>query len=96
MYILSDKIVTTRKEHKCNACLRVFKPGTRMKTQVNTFDGIGVWRLCPTCQVLLKNFKSYFEDDYDYLFHEGCVNEMLQLGQTPEELLNNLNNINEK
>jgi hypothetical protein len=41
MDILNDKIVTTRKKHNCSACGRLFEKGTKMRTQVNTFDGFG-------------------------------------------------------
>jgi hypothetical protein len=87
MIILSDKIVTTRKTHKCCACGRLFEKGTKMRTQVNTFDGIQVWRECPTCQQLLSKFSSCFEDDYDRSFYSDCVSEVLEWGQTPEDLL---------
>ena len=91
MDILSDKIVTTRKKHRCSACGRVFEKGTKMQTQVNTSDGIQVWRACPTCQILTSKYRSHFEDDYDHLCYEDCVNEALEKGQTPEELLASLN-----
>jgi ribosomal protein S27AE len=91
MDILSDKIVTTRKKHRCSACGRVFGKGTKMQTQVNTSDGIQVWRTCPTCTELLSKHRDKFEDDYDHLCYEFCVNESLEKGQTPEELLASLN-----
>lgn len=87
MYILSDKVVTTRKKHMCNACLRIFEAGIKMRTQVNTSDGLITWRQCPTCEELLSKHRSKFEDDYDHLCYEGCVDEVLEQGQTPEELL---------
>lgn len=87
MEILSDKLLITRKNHKCSACLRVFEKGTKMRTQVNTFDGIGTWRECPTCIKLIGNYRSYFEDEGERLCYEGCVNEVLDRGQTPENLL---------
>jgi hypothetical protein len=93
MDILSDKIVTTRKKHNCSACGRVFEKGTKMRTQVNTFDGIGTWRECPTCQELLSKYRSAFEDEYEHACYAGCVSEVLESGQTPEDLLNELNNV---
>ena len=86
MDILSDKIVTTRKKHMCSACLRMFEKGTKMRTQVNTYEGIGTWRECPTCTELLRKYRSYFEDDYEGFCYEGCVSEVLE-NQTPEDLL---------
>jgi len=91
MDILSDKLVITRKKHRCSACGRVFEKGTKMQTQVNTGDGIQVWRTCPTCTELLTKYWSKFEDDYDHICYEFCVNEALEKGQTPEELLASLN-----
>lgn len=87
MDILRDKIVKTRKKHNCSACWRVFDKGTQMRTKVNTFDGIVTWRECPTCTELLQKYRSLFEDDYDRMAYEGCVNEALYRGQTPEQLL---------
>jgi len=89
MDILSDKIVTTRKRHKCNACGRWFDKGTKMRTQVNTIDGLFVWRECPTCQILLDKHRFLFDDGYG-LCYENCVVESLNTGQTPEDLLASL------
>jgi len=86
MDILSDKIVITRKKHRCSACGRLFENGTKMRTQVNTFDGIQTWRECPTCTELLSEYRSHFED-YDGMCYQDCVNEVCELGQTPEQLL---------
>ena len=91
MDILSDKVVKTRKNHNCSACGRIFEKGTQMRTQVNTFDGIGTWRECPTCTKLLAKYPLYFQDDYN-VFEGDCVNQVLDRGQTPEELLNSLDN----
>lgn len=88
MDILSNKIVKTRKKHNCSACGRGFEKGTQMRIQVDAFDGIGVWRECPTCTKLLSKYSSHFEDDYDNMYFRNCVNEVLEGGQTPEELLN--------
>ncbi len=93
MDILSDKIVTTRKKHNCSACSRPFDKGTKMRTQVNTLDGIQTWRECPTCQILLSTHRENFEDDSDHICYSDCVSECLECGQTPEELLNVLENV---
>ena len=90
MYIISDKIVITRKKHNCSACGRVFGKGTKMRLQVNTSDGIQTWRECPTCIELLDNHRSYFDDDYD-VCSMNCVAHSLDRDQTPEELLILLN-----
>jgi hypothetical protein len=92
MSILRDGIVTTRKKRKCNACMRVFDKGTKMRTQVNTYHDIVTWRECPTCTELLSKFRQHFEDEYDGLCYEFCVADSLDKGQTPEQLLEELNN----
>jgi hypothetical protein len=91
MDILSDKIVTTRKPHMCSACMRTFDAGSRMRTQVNTYNGFNTWRECGTCQELLSAHRSLFEDGYDHVVPEGCVLEVLERGETPEQLLEKLN-----
>jgi len=91
MNILSEKIVTTRKKHSCSACFRFFEKGTKMKTQVNVYDGtINTWRTCPTCTEILSKYPSRFEDDY-HIIEGGCVAEVKEVGQTPEQLLEYLN-----
>lgn len=91
MEILSDKIVTTRKRHLCNACHRLFDKGTTMRAQVNTYDGIATWRECPTCTELLDKHRKHFADEYN-VCEDGCVNDVRQMGETPEQLLERLSN----
>ena len=89
MDIISDKIVITRKKHRCSACGRLFEKGIQMRTQINTFDGIQAWRECPTCTELLSMYRSEFED-YDGMCYCDCVREVCAHGQTPEQLLQQL------
>lgn len=92
MDILSDKLVTTRKKHLCDACHRCFEKGTTMRAQVNTHEGIGTWRECPTCHILLDKHRSHFSDEYN-ICESGCVNEYLNSPiDTPELLLERLDN----
>jgi len=91
MKILSDKIVTTRKAHKCNACGRLFNKGTRMKTQTYVDEVIYAWRECPTCQTLLENYGYHFVDPVEDVFDQYCIRDALRHGQTPEGLLADLN-----
>jgi len=90
MDIISDKIVITRKSHICSACERRFDKGTKMRRQVNTYDGIQQWYECPTCQELLSSYRDHFDDEYGWC-EGGCVNEVRELGQTPEQLLDYYN-----
>lgn len=88
MEILSDKIVTTRKEHDCLACFGKIPKGARMHRQVNVVDGIQVWKSCMTCYELTTVFREDFED-MDGTCYIGCVADELN-GRTPEELLSEL------
>lgn len=91
MDILSDKIVTTRKDHRCDACCRKFPKGSKMRAQVNTFNGIGQWRTCMTCTELTDRFNYQFE--YDGYVPESCVKDRIDNdfpGLTPEQLLEKL------
>lgn len=91
MNIISEKTVTTRKRHQCNACHRMIDPGNRMYTQVNTYSGnIDTWRTCITCTELIEKYRSRFETDGDWCT-TGCVSDELNVGQIPEDLLKELN-----
>lgn len=92
MYILSDKLVKTRKQHVCFACGRLFEKGTEMNRQVNTFDGINAIYTCETCTMLFHEFKDCFIDEIELSFQEGCVHETFHEFnvKTPEELLQQL------
>ena len=90
MDILSDKIVKTLKPHMCEACNRTFPKGTHMKTAVVASDEITIRRTCPTCTELLTKFGSKFVDEMDDMFHDGCVSDVLEKGQTPEDLLKDM------
>ena len=90
--VISDKIVITKKDHYCSACLRKFPRGTKMRRQVNTYDGIQQWYECPTCQELLSTYRERFYDEYGWC-EEGCVNEVRAEAEieTPEQLLEYFN-----
>lgn len=86
MDILSDKIVTTRKDHDCLACYKKVPKGSRMHLQVNVCDGIQTWRTCMTCYTLTTDYRGNFED-LDGICYVGCVADVLDYDKTPEELL---------
>jgi len=92
MDILSDKIVKTRKPHKCGACSRMFPAGTMMRTVTGIYDGIDTWRECPTCQILLSKFPEKFDNGFRE-FDVDCVDIELQEDQTPEQLLEELSTL---
>jgi len=86
---LSDKIVTTRKRHRCDGCGRVFEPNTKMRTLTFAEDTIFTWRECETCSILLTKFRDEF-DDGSGICDRYCVADSLNRGQTPEQLLEEL------
>jgi len=75
MDILEDKIVNTRKKHKCFACLETFPSGSKMQRQVIVDDGIGQIYTCQNCQELLNEYPDEFL--YFNEFPEGCVQEFM-------------------
>ena len=87
--ILSDKFVTTRKPHRCDACGRHFPKGTKMRRQVNAEDGICQWYECPTCEELLGKYRGNFDDGYG-MCEQFCVQDALNKDETPEEMLERL------
>jgi hypothetical protein len=93
MEILSDKTVTTRKRHICDACNRPMPIGTKMRTCFIVDGGDNwTWRECPTCAELLIDYREEFEN-YDNGYDNGCVREVCN-GLTPEELLSKFNSRN--
>lgn len=57
--VLTDKVVRTRKPHKCWGCLREFPKGTRMWLNVIDEKPLTAYYYCMTC---------------DKLMQEGCKN----------------------
>lgn len=79
---LSDRIIKkTRKPHKCVLCLRIIPIGLRMRYWVGIHENdFHHSYCCTTCDEITK-----FSPEY--IYDEGYVTEMLEKGQTPEELL---------
>ena len=83
---LKDKEVTIRKPHQCFSCLRKFPIGTKMRYWVGTVDGdFNSVYICTICEQIMS-----FDDENEY--PEGYVTEMLEQGESPEELLKRLRN----
>jgi hypothetical protein len=91
MDIISDNIVKTRKEYRCETCGRKFPKGTQMKAQVIVDSGIiYTWRQCLTCTELISNYPDEFIDyDDDNAIYPWCVRDRAN-GISPEELLQEL------
>jgi len=87
MRIIKHKIVVTRKKHRCCACLQSIEVGQKMRVQVNTSDGLYVWKNCMVCDELLSKHRSVFVDPCDDIAYEGCVADELKKGQTTTDLL---------
>lgn len=86
---LTSKIVITRKTHVCFSCLRKFEAGVEMRYWAGIHDGdFNSIYSCCTCQKVMEwatSNNGY--DDYYEGYPEGFVHEMLDHGQTPEQLL---------
>jgi hypothetical protein len=78
---LKSKTVLTRKRHQCFSCLRYFQPGTKMKYWVGIYE----YDFCASysCMTCVEIMNSTGECE----FPEGFVREMLDEGQSPEDLL---------
>ena len=64
MHTFTDKIVKTRKEHRCHGCMENFPVGQNMRYIVNTFDGrFDHFYLCHKCDKCMK--------DLDHIQDEG-------------------------
>lgn len=80
---LKYKEVTSRKQHKCFSCLRIFPPRTKLRYWVGIYDGdFGSVYNCVTCDEIMKRCNDDGEG-----YPQGFVQEMLEKGQTPEQLL---------
>lgn len=87
MQVVSSKIRKNKKDHMCEACCRVFGVGIEMNNVTVADQGsIYTWRECPACTELIKNYPEVFSDGFDLLY-VGCVYNSLDVGETPEELL---------
>lgn len=49
MIVLSDKVVTARKRHTCDQCLKHIDPPERYRRQVYTRDGFTVYKAHECC-----------------------------------------------
>ena len=84
---LKQKAVTTRKPHQCFSCLRVFPPKTTMVYWAGIYEGdFNSVHYCLTCQDIFS-----YDTEGDG-FMEGYTTEMLNRGETPEQLLERLKN----
>lgn len=86
MDVLNDKIVKTRKPHICSACSRRFEVGSKMQATTVVYDTINTWYSCGTCMELLSKHRKEFDDGCGVCW-QNCVDDALERGQTPEELL---------
>ena len=81
---LQYKKVRTRKEHQCYSCFRKFEPKTKMNYWAGIYEGdFGSVYWCETCDKIMQ-----LDEEFEY--PEGFVHEMLDKNQTPEDLLNSL------
>ena len=80
--LIKSNTVTTRKSHQCFSCLRTFPANTKMNAWAGKYQGdFNSGYSCMTCVEIMNSCED--EDGYP----EGFVNDMLEKGQTPEQLL---------
>lgn len=85
---LKNKDVKIRKEQRCFSCWRKFPPGTTMNYWAGVYEGdfCAVYS-CITCQGIMR----YQEPGEEGGYPEFFVAYQLRDGQTPEDLLQELN-----
>ena len=72
----TNKVVVTRKGHRCAGCYRKFPAGTKL-TKIdflNRADNTGfcTWYICPVCEWFVENGDCA---DYDGMYYEGFAIE---------------------
>ena len=93
MHIFSDKKVKTRKKHECFACNRMFPKGSKMRCQINNYDGdMASVYWCETCESLCNEFHNKFYDKFEGIYPYSIVNDSIYEfmdgeNLTPEDLL---------
>ena len=60
-YAWGEKIVKTRKEHRCFGCCRLFPAGTEMQRTVCVDDVIWTCYLCKTCAEITSELEWWDE-----------------------------------
>lgn len=80
MTVLKNMTVKIRKQQQCYSCFRKFRPGTIMNYWVGVNDDFYAVYSCLTC-VEIMNMSSEVE------FEDGFVSEMLNKGETPEDMI---------
>lgn len=84
---LTYRMVTVRKDRQCFGCLQSFPAGTQMRYWSGIYEGgFNSGYTCQTCEEITGLCK----DDYDDGYPEGDVAEMLQPGETTQQLLERL------
>ncbi len=84
---LKYKLVKTRKRHLCFSCLRRFEPNVKMYYWFCVYSGqSNSGYTCKMCHEIINLL--HVPGDEDII--EGYVKEMLNEGETPETLLNDI------
>jgi hypothetical protein len=70
MFISEKPVNKTRKDHKCDGCLKIILKGSPCMTAAGTFeDHFFSYRICLVCDDFLKGHREYFVDGW----HEGDI-----------------------
>ena len=76
-YIIAQKEVITRKEHRCFGCARNFPRNTKMLRETVKDDVIFTAYLCPTCQKVVCEISG----------DEFCEGDLYELAIEAEQIL---------
>ena len=83
MDLLKIKKVKIRNPRKCFCCCRIFPAGAKMTYEAwAESGGIDSIYTCETCQEIISHELEYGDEVF-----EGFVNDLLNVGQTPEQYL---------
>ena len=76
MYILEDKIVTTRKKHQCFLCMKYFNPRTKMHFQTIVDDGeFSSTYTCIPCKEFMSKYCFNGCANRDGIVEWGCIHD---------------------
>lgn len=90
-HVFETKQVKIRKGRRCFFCYRCFPVGTLMTMQsgIHEYQHYHIYT-CDTCEEIKSKITDY--DAVDDGYPEGYVHEMLEKGETSEQLLEELKN----
>ena len=65
MHTFTDKMVKTRKDHKCQGCMKNFPAGKQMRYIVNIWEGhFHYFYLCHKCDTCMRDIDDLDQDGF--------------------------------